>query len=78
MEWPYSVPALYRWHVNGRYEYWPIDLYRYSPETSEYGEWVGDSQSIIIPRLSKKRAEEICRELNYSLSLGGMLYPIIK
>lgn len=78
MEWPYSVPVLYRWHVMGRYEYWPIDLYRYDKDTTEYGEMVGSTSSIIIPRLSKKRAEEICRELNYSLSLGGMLYPINK
>lgn len=75
MEWPYSVPVLYRWHVMGRYEYWPIDLYRYSAETSDQGEMVGSSQSIIIPRLSKKNAEEICRALNDSLAYGGMLMP---
>lgn len=74
-DWPYSVPVLYRWHVMGRYEYWPIDLYRYSADTSEWGEMVGSTQSIIIPRLSKKAAKEICRALNDSLAYGGMLYP---
>lgn len=76
MVWPYSVPVLYRWHVMGRYDYWPIDLYRYSPETSERGEWVGSTESVIVPRLSKKNAQMICNQLNYSLSMGGILYPV--
>lgn len=65
--------ATYRWRVAGRYEYWAIDLYMWHEGTSERGDWLG-SESIIIPRLSKKAATEICNKLNMSLSYGGKLH----
>lgn len=60
----------YRWFVKGRYGYWPIDLYIYGEGRPEYGDMV---ESIILPRLSKKAAQEICDKLNMSLSFGGKL-----
>lgn len=65
--------ATYRWIVAGRYDYWAIDLYMWSTDTSANGDWLG-SESIIMPRLSKKSATEICNKLNMSLAYGGKLH----